>query len=206
VGIVEDPTDLQSTTIVMRTAPPRDDQQDPRATQKWLVATPSPLTWAQVEQLNTHGVVAVSRYVLAHPPSAAERYPEFHGPGGSALGAAVLVGGLALLEVVLLAGPAFAVGARRRRRELAFIIDPTQVGAVTGLAAHDADRAAAVLRGGAVLVALNRGYADLWPAPTPYPIAVPWLNVGIAVLVVPLVAMLGAGLLTRSRLPIERRL
>ncbi len=58
----------------------------------------------------------------------------------------------------------------------------------------------------AVLVALNRGYADLWPAPTPYPIAVPWLNVGIAVLVVPLVAMLGAGLLTRSRLPIERRL
>jgi hypothetical protein len=89
---------------------------------------------------------------------------------------------------------------------LAFIIDPTQVGAVTGLAAHDADRAAAVLRGGAVLVALNRGYADLWPAPTPYPIAVPWLNVGIAVLVVPLVAMLGAGLLTRSILPIERRL
>ncbi len=58
----------------------------------------------------------------------------------------------------------------------------------------------------AVLVALNRGYADLWPAPTPYPIAVPWLNVGIAVLVVPLVAMLGAGLLTRSILPIERRL
>jgi len=57
-----------------------------------------------------------------------------------------------------------------------------------------------------VLVALNRGYADLWSAPTPYPIAVPWLNVGIAVLVVPLVAMLGAGLLTRSRLPIERRL
>ena len=58
----------------------------------------------------------------------------------------------------------------------------------------------------AVLIALKRGYADLWPAPTPYPIAVPWRNVGIAVLVVPLVAMLGAGLLTRSRLPIERRL
>jgi putative ABC transport system permease protein len=35
---------------------------------------------------------------------------------------------------------------------------------------------------------------------------VPWLNVGIALLVVPLIAMLGAGLLTRSRLPIERRL
>jgi putative ABC transport system permease protein len=67
--------------------------------------------------------------------------------------------------------------------------------------------AAAALGGSvAVLVALNRGDADLWPAPTPYPITMPWLNVGVALLVVPMVAMLGAGLLTRSRLPIERRL
>jgi putative ABC transport system permease protein len=58
----------------------------------------------------------------------------------------------------------------------------------------------------AVLLALNRGYADIWPAPTPYPVTLPWLNVGIALLVVPVVAMLGTGLLTRSRLPIERRL
>ncbi len=58
----------------------------------------------------------------------------------------------------------------------------------------------------AVLLALNRRFADVWPAPTPYPILVPWLNVGVALIVVPLIAMLGAGLLTRSRLPIERRL
>jgi len=58
----------------------------------------------------------------------------------------------------------------------------------------------------AVLLALNQRYADVWPAPTPYPIAVPWLSVLIAVVVVPLVAMLGAGLFTRSRLPVERRL
>jgi len=58
----------------------------------------------------------------------------------------------------------------------------------------------------AVLFALNRRYAGIWPAPTPYPITVPWLNLGAALVVVPLVAMLGAGLLTRSRLPIERRL
>src|SRR5690606_25241040 len=31
------------------------------------------------------------------------------------------VGGLAMLEVVLLAGPAFAVGARRRQRDLALV-------------------------------------------------------------------------------------
>ncbi|MFD1052180.1 hypothetical protein ACFQ1S_44690, partial [Kibdelosporangium lantanae] len=57
----------------------------------------------------------------------------------------------------------------------------------------------------AVLTALNQGYASTWPTPTPYPISVPWLNVLITLLVVPLVAMLGAGLLTRSRLPIEHR-
>ncbi len=121
VGIVEDPSDLGSATIVLRTAPPRDDQRDQQAIQNWLVATPGPLTWAQVQQLNTHGVAAVSRYVLAHPPSRAERYPEFAGERGFAPGVPALVGGLALLEIVLLAGPAFAVGARRRRRELALV-------------------------------------------------------------------------------------
>jgi putative ABC transport system permease protein len=120
-GIVEDPSDLRSATIVLRTAPPRDDQPDQQAMQNWLVATPGPLTWAQVQQLNTHGVAAVSRYVLAHPPSRAERYPEFAGERGLAPGVPALVGGLALLEIVLLAGPAFAVGARRRRRELALV-------------------------------------------------------------------------------------
>jgi hypothetical protein len=36
--------------------------------------------------------------------------------------------------------------------------------------------------------------------------AVPWVNVAVALVAVPVIAMLGAGLLTRSRLPIERRL
>ena len=66
-------------------------------------------------------MVAVSRHVLAHPPSQAERYPEF--AGGNRFAAAVpgLLGGLAMLEIILLAGPAFAVGARRRRRDLALV-------------------------------------------------------------------------------------
>jgi putative ABC transport system permease protein len=57
----------------------------------------------------------------------------------------------------------------------------------------------------AVLFALNQRYAEVWPVPLLYPIHVPWLNIGIALIVVPLIAMLGAGMLTRSRLPIERR-
>ena len=57
----------------------------------------------------------------------------------------------------------------------------------------------------AVLTALNQQWATRWPAPVPYPITLPWLSLVIALLVVPGIAMAGAGLLTRSRLPIERR-
>ncbi|MGW4497230.1 FtsX-like permease family protein [Micromonospora sp. NPDC004336] len=56
-----------------------------------------------------------------------------------------------------------------------------------------------------ILTALNRRYAGMWPVQDPYPVLVPWTTLGV-LLVVPLVAMLGAGLFTRSRLPVERRL
>ncbi|SCF29864.1 FtsX-like permease family protein [Micromonospora chokoriensis] len=56
-----------------------------------------------------------------------------------------------------------------------------------------------------VLFSVNRQYANAWPVPDPYPILVPWPTLGVLVLV-PVVAMLGAGLFTRARLPIERRL
>jgi len=118
VALVEDPTDIRATTIVVRPGGPPADPSEVT----WLVATPGPLTWNQVRQLNTRGVVAVSRHVLAHPPSAAERYPEFpHEAGVSEAGLLMLIAGLATLEIVLLAGPAFAVSARRRRRDLALV-------------------------------------------------------------------------------------
>jgi putative ABC transport system permease protein len=122
VGTVEDPEALEATTIILRPgALPRQALPDDRQNQRWLVATPGPLTWAQVRQLNTHGLVAVSRHVLAHPPSQAERYPGFEGGNDQQLGVPALVGGLAMLEVILLAGSAFAVAARRRRRDLALV-------------------------------------------------------------------------------------
>jgi putative ABC transport system permease protein len=126
VGTVEDPSDLEATTVVLRTgalpagALAESPAEGPRDL-RWLAATPGPLTWAQVKRLNTHGVVAVSRHVLAHPPSRAERYPELAGENGFAVSVPALVGGLAMLEIVLLAGPAFAVGARRRRRDLGLV-------------------------------------------------------------------------------------
>jgi putative ABC transport system permease protein len=121
VGILEDPTDLEAATIVAPVAAYAGPRQEQEITQRWLVATPRPLTWNDVKRLNQHGVVAVSRHVLEHPPGAAERYPGLAAASGASLQLPALVGGLALLEVVLLAGPAFAVGARRRRRELALL-------------------------------------------------------------------------------------
>jgi putative ABC transport system permease protein len=118
------------------------------------------------------------------------------------LGAAAIATALAAADGRADLGTLAAVGASPRvRRGLSL----SQSGVIAGLGSLLG--AAAGLGGSvAVLLALNRGYADVWPAPTPYPIAVPWRNVAVALLVVPLVAMLGAGLLTRSRLPIERRL
>jgi putative ABC transport system permease protein len=58
----------------------------------------------------------------------------------------------------------------------------------------------------AVLSAYNRLAGSKWPVEPEFPIQVPWWNLLVALVVVPGVAMLGAGLLTRSRLPIERRM
>ncbi|GGN00753.1 hypothetical protein GCM10011609_44070 [Lentzea pudingi] len=57
----------------------------------------------------------------------------------------------------------------------------------------------------ALLTALNTGYATTWPQPELNPLTIPWPNTAIPLLAIPAVAMLGAALFTRSRLPIERR-
>ena len=66
--------------------------------------------------------------------------------------------------------------------------------------------AAAGLGAGFVLLAaFNRARADEWPVSTPFPMVMPWWALSVLI-VIPVVAMLGAGLLTCARLPIERRL
>jgi putative ABC transport system permease protein len=119
VGTVEDPNHLTATTMLLR--PGAVPAPENRADRHYLVATPGPLTWAQVRQLNEHGIIATSRFVLAHPPDPADVPLAGYAEGGGDTSALVLVAGLAVLEVVLLAGPAFAVGARRRRRDLALV-------------------------------------------------------------------------------------
>jgi putative ABC transport system permease protein len=105
VGIVENPDNLEATTIVLRPgALPAAVLPVDRADLSWLVATPGSLTWAEVKRLNTHGLVAVSRHVMANPPDPAERYTQRMSRSGPPAGTFVLVGGMAMLEIVLLAG------------------------------------------------------------------------------------------------------
>ncbi|MBT2454344.1 ABC transporter permease [Streptomyces sp. ISL-86] len=89
-------------------------------------------TWNMVKEANTKGVVVTSRAVALDPPSDSE-VPLYQqhghmdtwgsGPVLQATELAILatVVGLAMLEICLLAGPAFAVGARRSRRQLGLV-------------------------------------------------------------------------------------
>jgi putative ABC transport system permease protein len=86
---------------------------------RWLVDTPAPVTWEQVRDLNQLGILVYSRALALDPPP--EDPAARHGPDPRTFQLGVVVAGLAALLVALLAAPAFAVGARRRRRELALI-------------------------------------------------------------------------------------
>jgi putative ABC transport system permease protein len=86
-----------------------------------LVASPRPVTWATVQRLNQIGVGVTSRYVVAHPPAVVPDIGGTSSEDPATIGVATVAVGLAVLEVVLLAGAAFAVGARRARRDLALV-------------------------------------------------------------------------------------
>jgi putative ABC transport system permease protein len=90
----------------------------------WLIGG-NPVTWDQVRDLNRVGVLVLSREVIEHPPSSDTLPPEIRSAESSdrstIYAVLALIGVMALIEVVLLAGPAFAVGARRQSRSLALI-------------------------------------------------------------------------------------
>jgi putative ABC transport system permease protein len=137
------------------------------------VADAPPLTWDQVVRLNAQGVSAYDRdIVLDPPPRDRVLYYAAGGPattdellGALAIGAVVLI--LAGLEVVLLAGAAFAVGTRRQSRSLALLTatgaSPRQVrrvvlggGLVLGTVAAAAGVAAGILAAAAARPLLER--------------------------------------------------
>jgi putative ABC transport system permease protein len=94
-----------------------------RSVRSWLVGG-APVSWSQVEAANAVGATVLSRAVIAHPPPRSEIPVAIRpGPAHSSQTYAVLalVAVMALMEIVLLAGPAFAVGARRQSRALALL-------------------------------------------------------------------------------------
>ncbi|MFE9910417.1 ABC transporter permease [Streptomyces clavifer] len=115
---------------------------------KWLVRAGAGVTWADVLAANRKGVLVLSREVALDPPPDSEvplaaRAGNGFPDGSVELSAAVVtVVAMAVLEIVLLAGPAFAVGARRSRRQLGLL----------GTCGGDRGQVrAVVLAGGAVL-------------------------------------------------------
>ncbi|MEV8532172.1 ABC transporter permease [Streptomyces sp. NPDC051211] len=88
-------------------------------------------TWNMVKEANAKGAVVVSRAVVLNPPADSEvplytqQPKDAYAPGAASrateLAILATVVGLAMLEICLLAGPAFAVGARRSRRQLGLV-------------------------------------------------------------------------------------
>lgn len=124
----------------------------PESSTSYLVRHRGGFTWNTVQQINAMGVVVMSRAVVLDPPADSEvplykkegwgNYGTSAAANAAELAAAGTVVGLAMLEICLLAGPAFAVGARRSRRQLGL------VGANGGARSHIR---AIVLSGGLVI-------------------------------------------------------
>ncbi|WP_455836768.1 hypothetical protein [Pseudarthrobacter siccitolerans] len=102
------------------------EPRSPDATSYYLVGSEA-VTWPQILAANRQGVSVLSRSVVLNPPSLAERTVDGVPPPQPSSGWVAmytmfgLVAALALLEVGLLAGAAFAVGAKRQVRELALL-------------------------------------------------------------------------------------
>jgi putative ABC transport system permease protein len=140
----------------------------------FLVTGAAPVTWADAQRLAGYGFETTSRDLVAHPPDGATPLSDQRLYYGGLAGA----GGL--LEVALLVGPAFAIGAARQRRSLA-------LAATNGATVRQLRRSAlgqAVLLGSTATVAgmlLGTGAGvAVWPAlssdPTEIygPLEVPW--------------------------------
>lgn len=93
------------------------------ANEAWFI-TGDPVTWSEIEELNTQGFAVTSRAIMTDPPPPADVYNGAfadRGPDLTTIGVLVAILGIGVLEVILLVGPAFAVGAKRSARNLALI-------------------------------------------------------------------------------------
>ncbi len=88
----------------------------------------APISWAQVREFNGLGLAVTSRAVIQNPPenwrstlSDPSLFSDFNVANRSQQAVLGLIVFSIVLEIILLAGPAFAVGERRARRHLALM-------------------------------------------------------------------------------------
>ncbi|MEU0161274.1 FtsX-like permease family protein [Streptomyces sp. NPDC006261] len=159
-GAVELPAELKNKSLFtvpgaviapwQKTADGDKEILPPQASElKWLVKGPpgAGVTWPDVRAANEKGVVVLARQVALNPPPDSEvpmaaHMQNWESGDAEMTAAALTVAAMAVLEIVLLAGPAFAVGARRSRRQL---------GLVGSCGGTRGQVRAVVLAGGAVL-------------------------------------------------------
>ncbi len=123
VGVAEHPS-ARATPYVFAWAGPGMSAVTNAGSPDWLVQTAGGISWPEVRKLNAAGVTVLSRSVLANPPSVNDLPPDVVWEDGSPqhlVAVVALIVVMALLEVVLLAGPAFAVSARRMQHSLALM-------------------------------------------------------------------------------------
>ncbi|WP_194918160.1 FtsX-like permease family protein [Catenulispora rubra] len=93
------------------------------------ISVPGGVDWDLTQKLNAQGFTVKSKLLIAHPPARSQvpyytAYPNnLFGDTNQnkTLAVAAIALSIVLLEVVLLAGPAFAVSARRRRRDFGLL-------------------------------------------------------------------------------------
>ncbi|WP_158621537.1 FtsX-like permease family protein [Streptomyces triticirhizae] len=129
VGSFEDPGQLGQHELVA--LPGAALEPGPYMQGRVLVDVPGEggvVDWPMVQEANERGFVVVSRELVLDPPSrsllSAEAQQIAARSGnvdGAAVAVAVVAVSLIVLEVCLLAGPAFAVSARRSRRQLGLV-------------------------------------------------------------------------------------
>jgi putative ABC transport system permease protein len=153
VGFIEDPGNLGSRVVLEH--PSLADAADPTG-RVWLITLPPGAPGDSLDQLYS-GQDALF--------TANSRAGFYGGSGGVTLGT-LLVGALALIETVLVGAAAFAVGIRRRQREL---------GLLTAAGASRRQVAATVLGEAVLLAALAAGLAVLVGVGL-VALASPWLD------------------------------
>lgn len=160
------------------------------ASPTWL-AGGGPISWDSVKELNAMGATVLSRAVIEDPPPASEVPEEIRswssGTDDAFIAAVALVVVMALLEVVLLAGPAFAVSARRQSRSLALM---AASGGTPAQSRRVVLAGGVVLGGGAAVAGVGLGIGvgwllvpvvQRWSSTWFGPFDVPWLHLlGIA--------------------------